>query len=106
MIESYAGMWTWGVGLWFIIAAILTAGIIWLVSWLRARSIGTTWYDWLIGAIGIALFLFTVQNFYGCWMEKVPQASWMFVLVTGVPALVLIGIAALQIWRRNRKRIA
>jgi len=102
MIESYAGMWTWGVILWTAIAFALAIGLILLVQWMRRRNIESKWYDWLIGAAGIALLLFTFQNFYACFLESEAQASWMFALLTGIPSLVLLGIPAIQIWRRNR----
>ena len=102
MLENFAGMFTWGVFMWMAIAVALTVGTIWLVQWLRRSGKRTTWYDWLIAVIGLMLFIFTVQNFYGCFMETEPQAAWMFALVTGLPSLVLLAIPALQVWRRNR----
>jgi len=102
MIENYSGMWTGGLFLWMAIILVIGIGLTLLVRWLRDRSLRTTWYDWLIVLVGIFLLLFTIQNFYGSWAEGVPQASWMFALVTGLPSLVLLAITAVQIWRRNR----
>jgi len=103
IIETYPGLFTWGTYLWFTIGLATGIGFTLLIRWLRERNIKTSWYDWLIGIVGILLLFFTIQNFYAGFQERVSQASWMFALVTGVPSLVLLGIPALQVWRRNRK---
>ncbi len=102
MIENFAGMWTWGVLLWFAIGLILGIGLTMLVRWLKDRNIKTSWYDWLIGLAGVLLFFFTFQNFYASFMEDVAQASLLFLAVTGLPSLILMAIPTLRVWRRNR----
>lgn len=96
-------MWITEVYLWSIAMAVIGGGIVALAIWLRSRNIETRWYDWLIGAIGLVILLFTIQNFYTSFTEVEPLAAWMFILLPGLPALVLIGIATMQVWRRNRK---
>ena len=88
--------------LWWVISGVVFAGLLALVLWLRRRDIKVTWYDWLIGALGLVLLLFTFQNFITSFAEREPTAAWMFLLVTGVPSLVLMAIPTLAIWRRNR----
>ncbi len=87
---------------WAIGFAVIGAGVLALVLWRRNRNIVMKWYDWLIGAIGLFLFLFTVQHVYTSFIEYEPLAAWMGLLVWGLPSLVLFGIVALQIWRRSR----
>ena len=61
-----------------------------------------TWYEWLIGIIGVALLLFTVQNYFGSQAELEPKVANMFLLVTGLPALILLAVAW-QLWARRKK---
>ena len=89
--------------MWFLIALILGAGLLALVLWLRSRKIVVKWYEWLIGAIGLGLLLFTIQNFVASFVEMEPIAPWMFLLVFGLPAIILLAIACLLPWRRHRK---
>ena len=88
--------------MWFIIALILGAGLLGLVLWLRSRNIKVTWYEWLIGAIGLLLLLFTIQNFAGSFIELESTAAYMFLLVTGLPSLILLAIAWQLVARRQR----
>jgi len=87
--------------MWLIIGLILGAVLLGLVLWLRGRDIKVTWYEWLIGVIGLLLLLFTIQNFAGSFIELEPTAAWMFLLVTGLPALILLALAW-QLARRHR----
>jgi len=89
--------------MWFLIALILGAGLLALVLWLRSRKIVVKWYEWLSGAIGLGLLLFTIQNFVASFAEMEPIAPWMFLLVFGLPAIISLAIACLLPWRRHRK---
>ena len=89
--------------MWFIIALILGAGLLALVLWLRNRKIVVTWYEWLIGALGLLLLLFTIQNFVASFAEYEEYAAWTFLWMLGVPAIILLAIACLLPWWRHRK---
>ncbi|HUV56876.1 MAG TPA: dehalogenase [Dehalococcoidales bacterium] len=88
--------------LWSIVvsASVLGAYILW--KWLASKKAVTRWYDWLIVIIGYVMFWFSIQNFYTSFTEIEPLAGWMFLLFPGLPAIVIMGIAVLQVWRRNR----
>ncbi len=88
--------------MWVIVGLIVGAGLLWLV--LRVRNQGTEikWYDWLIGIIGLLLLLFTIQNFAGSMAEVESTAANMFLLVTGLPALILLAVVWQLIARRQR----
>jgi hypothetical protein len=73
-----------------------------LVLWLRGKDITVKWYEWLIGAIGLLLLLFTIQNFAGSLVELESTAANMFLLVTGLPALILLAVAWQLVARRQR----
>ena len=76
-----------------IIGAIVGAAIFWLTSWLRSKNVVTKWYDWVIGILGLLLLIFTIQNFFGSNAELESTAASLFLLVTGLPALILVAIA-------------
>jgi len=86
--------------MWIIIAFMLGAGLMALVLWLRSRKIVLTWYEWLLGALGLALLLFSLQNFFASNAELVPVVPGMFLRVFGLPGLILVLLAvALALWR-------
>lgn len=58
--------------------------------------------DITLDPAGLLLLLFTIQNFFGSFAELEPTAAWMFWLVTGLPAIILLGVAWQLAWRRNR----
>ncbi len=88
--------------MWFIIALVLGAALVALVMWLRNRNISLAWYEWLIGLLGLALLLFTIQNLVGSLTELEPTAAYMFLLATGLPALILLAITWQLVSRRQR----
>ncbi len=88
--------------MWFIIGIVLGVAMLALVLWLRSRDIKVTWYEWLIGVIGLLFLLFTIQNFAGSFAELESKAAWMFLLVTGLPAIILLAVAWQLAWRRHR----
>ena len=57
--------------------------------WLKLRNIILRWYEWVLGIAGLALLLFTLQNYYASKAEFEPTAPVMFLVVFGIPALVL-----------------
>ena len=78
--------------MWLIIGIIVGAAILGLALWMRSKGMSMTWYEWLIGIIGVALLLFTIQNYFGSQAELEPKAANMFLLVTGLPALILLAV--------------
>jgi len=78
--------------MWLIVGIIVGALILGLALWLRSKGMSMTWYEWLIGIIGVAFLLFTVQNYFGSQAELEPKAANMFLLVTGLPALILLAV--------------
>jgi hypothetical protein len=88
--------------MWLIIGLVAGAAVLGLVMWMRSRDISVKWYEWLIGAIGLLLLLFTIQNFFGSQAELESTAANMFLLVTGLPALILLAVSWQLIARRQR----
>jgi hypothetical protein len=88
--------------MWLIIGLVAGAAILGLVLWMRGKDIAIKWYEGLIGALGVVLLLFTIQNFAGSLAELESTAANMFLLVTGLPALILLAVAWQLIARRQR----
>ena len=86
----------------FTIALILGAALAALILLLRNRGVKVSWYEWLIGIVGLFVLLFTLQNYFATLNEFEPEAASTFLMVTGIPALILMAIAAFLAWRRNR----
>ena len=91
--------------MWLFIGLTLGIALLLLVLWLRSRKIVLTWYEWLLGALGLALLLFSLQNYIASTAELEPMAPGMFLLVFGLPGLVLVLLSiGLPWWRHFRKR--
>ena len=87
--------------MWILIGAVVAAAFLAMALWLRKRKISLTWYDWLLGFLGLALLLFALQNFFASMAELEPTAPGMFLLVFGLPALILLAIAFSLPWLRH-----
>lgn len=87
---------------WFIVGLVLGAALILMATWLRSRKIAVTWYEWLIVILGLALLLFTIQDVNESVKALEPTATWMNILIFGLPALILIGLAGNLAWRRHK----
>jgi len=88
--------------MWVIVALIVGGLVGALALWLRSRDIKVSWYEWLIGVIGLLLLLFTLQNYFAVQAEWESDAANMFLLVTGLPAVILMVVAGFLSWRRQR----
>ncbi len=86
------------------ILAILVVGVAVgaAISWLLSRKIKVTWYEWLIGAIGVLLLLFGIQNFIGSLAEVRTVAAYSFLGFFTLPAIILLALAARLIWSHQR----
>jgi len=78
---------------WFLYGLILGAGAMRLATWVQENNISVGWYVWLMAAISLLLGTLTVQHFFASYKELEPRAAWMGVLVMGLPALILAGVA-------------
>jgi hypothetical protein len=88
--------------MWLITGIVLGVALLGLVVWMRNKKMFFTWYEWLIGIVGLLLLLFTIQNFFGSLVELENTAAWMFLLVTGLPGLLFLGIVYGLVLRRQR----
>ena len=103
--ETTNFIFTGNVFLWGAVFVAIAIGLTLLIQWIRRNNIETKWWDWLFGLVGLVLLVFTVQNVLGSLEETEPKAAWMFLVVTGIPSLVLMAIAV-QLVRMRRRHIA
>ncbi|BAQ35370.1 dehalogenase [Dehalococcoides sp. THU3] len=87
--------------MWLIISFVLGALALALIMWLRTSHVSLTWYEWLLGIIGLALLLFTILFFTDALGETEPKAGTMFLLVLGLPAVILLALT----WQLTVRRI-
>jgi len=99
-------MWTeypnWTV-MWVLIFLALGVGLILLVAWMRNRQISASWWEWLLGGLGLLLLLTAIQNCVTAFAELESDAAWLLLALFGVPALIMLWVPAFRIWRRFRK---
>ena len=88
--------------LWGAVFVAIAIGLTFLIQWIRRNNIETKWWDWLLGLVGLVLLVFTVQNALGSLEEAEPTAAWMFLVVTGIPSLILMAIPIQMVLRRRR----
>ena len=86
-----------------LIGMIIGMAVLALALYINARGIDVKWYEWTIGAVGFALLIFTLQNVTAAAEGYWESAPWIFFLVFGLPALVLLAVGIFLPWRRNRK---
>jgi uncharacterized membrane protein len=81
------------------IILIMIAFYTFLEFYHRSQNIKVTWYDRVIGGIGGILLLIAMWNIVGT-RESTTDVR-LFILITGLPAVVLMMIAWLSIVRRR-----
>ena len=86
--------------MWLIIGLILGVAFAALFWFLSKNNFSLKWYEWLLGVIGLILLILTIQNFAGSFAEWEPRAAWIFLLVVGLPAAILLALPAVLAWRR------
>ena len=85
--------------MWFVAALILGGLVGALALWMRSKDMKMAWYTWLIGIVGLFLLLFTIQNYVGSVNEFEDSAATMFLVVMGIPAVVLLAVAGVLGYR-------
>ncbi len=88
---------------WPTILVVITLAIMGLLLWGKNKGYAFKWHEWILFFVGVALFIFTLENIIGSFEENVPKAALMFVLITGIPTLILLAIPMIGAWRRGTK---
>ena len=88
--------------MWFIIALILGGLVGAFALWMRSKDMKMAWYTWLIGIVGLFLLLFTIQIYVGSVNEFESSAASMFLLILGLPAVILLAVAGVLGYREMK----
>jgi hypothetical protein len=88
--------------MWLVIALIIGFAAAALIFGMRSKGINLSWYEWLIGLVGLALVLFAAQNFIEVRDEFNPSAANKFLLFIGLPGVILM-VLAWQLFVRRKK---
>lgn len=85
----------------FILGLVIGAALTALAFWLQRSGIAVKWYEWVLSGVGFVLLVWTVNDFFASMAEH-NEAQGRFLLVAlGVPAVILLGLAILLVWRRS-----
>jgi len=84
--------------MWFYLGIIIGTGLVLLVLWLRERGVKIPWYNWLMAIVGLALLSFGIQNYSTSSASYEPNAPRTFLVVFGVPGLLLLVLAGVILW--------
>ena len=87
--------------MWLFVGIAVGVGVLALALWSNKQDVSIKWYEWAIGTIGLLLLLFTVQNYFASNAELELTAANLFLLATGLPALILLAVAWGLIARRT-----
>jgi len=91
--------------MWFIAALIIGFALAAAIFYMRTKSIKLSWYEWVIGVIGLLLILFSIQNYIAIRGEWETKAANMFLLAVGLPGLILLAVAWQLAVRRQNKAV-
>jgi len=88
--------------MWFIIGIVVGAFVGWLLTWIRNKAFKVTWYEYLLGTIGLGLLLLAMQLTIGSILEIEFTAPWLMLLFVGLPSLIFLGVTYQLVRRHNR----
>ena len=88
--------------LFLVIGLVAGAAVYWLVSWMKSKDKALTWYEWVIGIVGLVLLFLAIQNYIGYQAELEPGPASMTLLVIGLPAVILLAVTGVLVSRRLR----
>ena len=84
--------------MWWTIGIFLVAGLVAFWFWLGQQKIKAPWYTLVLGITGMLLLTFALHNFTDFRAEHEMVAAWNSVIIFGIPALVLLCLAAFLVW--------
>ena len=88
---------------WLIVGLVLGAAIFWLAT---GGKVKLTWYEWVLGVLGIILILFAIQNYGASQVELESKAAGLLLLIFGLPGLILAAVAGVLAFLRGKKEAA
>jgi len=88
----------------FIYGMITGAALLGLMFWLQSNKIIVKWYEWLLGALGFVMLIWTINDYFGSIAEHNETAAGVFLWLLGAPAIILLGLAIFLPWWRNSRK--
>jgi len=88
---------------WLIVGLVLGAVIFWVAT---GGFVKLTWYEWVLGILGIILILFAIQNFGASQVAHEPKAGNLLLLIFGLPGLIFAAVAGVLVFLRGKKEAA
>lgn len=67
----------------------------------QREDIKLAWYDWVMLAVAMVLYMLAVLNFMDSRAELEPRAANILLLSFGTPSIILIAIVAVRAWRNH-----
>ncbi len=87
--------------LWIILGVIL--GVTFYFFATNNMNFKFTWYEWVMVVLSVLLVMFAVQNFQASQSEIESRAAGYFLLMFGLPGLILGVLPVVLVWLRLRK---
>ena len=79
--------WEW---FWYVVIGFLMgSGLVYFVTELNAMDIKLLWYEWILVALFMSIFMFMGQTFIASFKEFAPRAAWMTLVFMGVPNILI-----------------
>jgi len=79
-----------------------------IAGWTSGKRVPKSVFGWIIGLIvywlAVLFLLFTIQNFVGSLIELESTAANVFLLVTGLPGIILMVLAWFLLFGRTIKK--
>ena len=88
--------------LWLIVGLVLGGAVIGLMAWMRSKNTSLTWYEWLLGILGVLLLILAIQNFTQSLWEIEAMAGWMMMLYFGLPGIIILAVTARLVSKRSK----
>ena len=88
----------------FVIGLVVGAAILWLVLWLHWKDVVIRWYEWLLAGLGFVLLVWAINDFFGSMATYNETAGRLFLLILGLPAVILLGLSVFFPLRRYLKK--
>ncbi|APV45005.1 hypothetical protein Dform_01685 [Dehalogenimonas formicexedens] len=88
----------------WVIGIVLGSIILYIYIWITTKRTPIEWYEFLLGLVGSILMVLTFQNFLGSMAEMEIETASMFLLITGLPSVVLLVLTGILVDRNEYKQ--
>jgi hypothetical protein len=89
--------------LWLTLGIVVGVGVVWLASWSRAKNIKISWLAWVLLLVAVVSALSGIQNYVELMREYEEKAAMFMIPMYGVQVLVPAALAALLVWRGQKR---